>query len=497
MIRSNDALGSSSGQAPHRHRRDHAGCARRSARDPEDRQATARRAARRARRRARAAARAAPLPSAELPVDLARASRHRRRGHRAAARARSRSSTASSRCISASRRGSAILYVATDDPTDDIALAECAAAAEIAVRPMVAETGEVRAALARFYGAEMPSPRIACRLEAGEAAAPRTASARRRRRSARRSRRTTSSTIAQATPREKRAPDGARARTRPRRSSSNASTRRCVARGDARRRRHRACRRARRRASPVRHRRDRRRLRLRSLGSQPARARQRRASRRVERGGRRPAARAPARGRDRSRGAVRPTKKGRSSMVATSCSAISATSRTRERGSRWEVRNVRTARRSLLALAVRSEDGEENAAAIRREQKALARITHPGAVELRDAGTTELGDPYIVLEPLEGRTLDGLVAARTKLLPDDACAGGAAARRRARGCACRGRRSSSRRARERRRRARRLRSRAREAHRRWGRATVSIGDVKTADDPRGSRRRSASARSRR
>jgi hypothetical protein len=86
------------------------------------------------------------------------------------------------------------------------------------------------------------------------------------------------------------------------------------------------------------------------------------------------------------------------------------------------VRNVRTARRSRLALAVRADDGEENAAAIRREQKALARITHPGAVELRDAGTTELGDPYIVLEPLEGRTLDGLVAARTKLASDDACA---------------------------------------------------------------------------
>jgi hypothetical protein len=92
-------------------------------------------------------------------------------------------------------------------------------------------------------------------------------------------------------------------------------------------------------------------------------------------------------------------------------------------GSRWEVRNVRTARRSLLALAVRADDGgDENAGAIRREQKALARITHPGAVELRDAGTTELGDPYVVLEPLEGRTLDGLVVARTKLISDDVCA---------------------------------------------------------------------------
>lgn len=90
--------------------------------------------------------------------------------------------------------------------------------------------------------------------------------------------------------------------------------------------------------------------------------------------------------------------------------------------SRWQVRNVRTARRSVLALAVRSEGDQENAAAIRRQQKALARVSHPGAVELRDAGTTELGDPYVVLEPLEGRTLDGLVAARTKLVLDEACA---------------------------------------------------------------------------
>lgn len=90
--------------------------------------------------------------------------------------------------------------------------------------------------------------------------------------------------------------------------------------------------------------------------------------------------------------------------------------------SRWQVRNVRTARRSVLALAIRSDGGPETGAAIRRQQKALARVTHPGAVELRDAGTTELGDPYVVLEPLEGRTLDGLVAARTKLVANDACA---------------------------------------------------------------------------
>jgi len=89
--------------------------------------------------------------------------------------------------------------------------------------------------------------------------------------------------------------------------------------------------------------------------------------------------------------------------------------------SHWEVRNVRTARRSRLVLAVRSE-GEKNVDAIRNQQKALARITHPGALELRDAGTTELGDPYVVLEQLEGRSLDGLVAAKAKLNVDSVCA---------------------------------------------------------------------------
>ena len=86
--------------------------------------------------------------------------------------------------------------------------------------------------------------------------------------------------------------------------------------------------------------------------------------------------------------------------------------------SHWEVRNVRTARRSRLVLAVRAE-GEESVEAVRNEQKALARVTHPGAHELRDAGTTELGDPYVVLEQLEGRSLDGLVAAKAKLSADD------------------------------------------------------------------------------
>ncbi|MDB4944304.1 MAG: hypothetical protein JWP97_3838 [Labilithrix sp.] len=90
-------------------------------------------------------------------------------------------------------------------------------------------------------------------------------------------------------------------------------------------------------------------------------------------------------------------------------------------GARWEVRNTRTARRALLAFAVRAE-GEGPVNMICAEQKALARVTHHGAVELRDAGTTELGDPYVVLETLGGRTLGGLVASKAKLHVEDVSA---------------------------------------------------------------------------
>ncbi|MBX3224808.1 MAG: PilZ domain-containing protein [Labilithrix sp.] len=90
-------------------------------------------------------------------------------------------------------------------------------------------------------------------------------------------------------------------------------------------------------------------------------------------------------------------------------------------GSRWEVRHLRTARRSLLKVGVRVANDDSDAEAVRREQLALASFNHPGSVDLRDAGTTELGDPYIVVEMLEGRTLEGLVAARGALPPAAAC----------------------------------------------------------------------------
>ena len=83
----------------------------------------------------------------------------------------------------------------------------------------------------------------------------------------------------------------------------------------------------------------------------------------------------------------------------------------------WEVRHLKTARRSVIKIGTRGES-----AGIVREQAALGRVHHPGALELRDAGNTDLGDPYIVVESVEGKTLEGLVAARGQLEPSEAFA---------------------------------------------------------------------------
>jgi len=55
-----------------------------------------------------------------------------------------------------------------------------------------------------------------------------------------------------------------------------------------------------------------------------------------------------------------------------------------------------------------------------REAHALATVRHPGFVEVLDAGVCAAHGPYVVLEMLDGRTLDGILAARRRLSMVDA-----------------------------------------------------------------------------
>ena len=69
----------------------------------------------------------------------------------------------------------------------------------------------------------------------------------------------------------------------------------------------------------------------------------------------------------------------------------------------------------LLNLALLSEDGRER---FRREGSLLARLAHPGIARLLDAGVGARGQPYLVLEHVDGTPIDAFVEQRK--LPVDA-----------------------------------------------------------------------------
>ncbi len=93
------------------------------------------------------------------------------------------------------------------------------------------------------------------------------------------------------------------------------------------------------------------------------------------------------------------------------------------RGTRREVveaRHVQTGRPVVLKLLRRGEISRgEGVKRLGREARALGAVEHPGVVTIFDAGICKVHGPFLVLERLEGRTLDGLLAARGALEPDD------------------------------------------------------------------------------
>lgn len=78
--------------------------------------------------------------------------------------------------------------------------------------------------------------------------------------------------------------------------------------------------------------------------------------------------------------------------------------------------------RELAIKVLREEFANDDAARKRliREAQTLESSRGPYVVELLDASFLENGRPYLVLEMLEGRTLDGILAARRLLPPADA-----------------------------------------------------------------------------
>jgi eukaryotic-like serine/threonine-protein kinase len=77
------------------------------------------------------------------------------------------------------------------------------------------------------------------------------------------------------------------------------------------------------------------------------------------------------------------------------------------------------------AVAIKLLTGEhapnpESQERLLREARALTLARHPNVVTALDAGTTEDGTPYLVMELVEGRTLAGLLASRQKLPLADA-----------------------------------------------------------------------------
>jgi serine/threonine-protein kinase len=82
----------------------------------------------------------------------------------------------------------------------------------------------------------------------------------------------------------------------------------------------------------------------------------------------------------------------------------------------YEAHHKFTRRAVALKLLAEDQRGQkETHQRLLREAHALSAVRHPGFVEVLDAGVCTDNGPYIVLEMLEGRTLDGILAARRRL----------------------------------------------------------------------------------
>jgi serine/threonine-protein kinase len=87
----------------------------------------------------------------------------------------------------------------------------------------------------------------------------------------------------------------------------------------------------------------------------------------------------------------------------------------------YEVEHVELGKRFVLK-ALQRELSRRNdlVARLRNEWRALARLEHPNIVNVTDAGTSETGVPFYVMERLEGETLAQVLHRYRRLLPQHA-----------------------------------------------------------------------------
>jgi eukaryotic-like serine/threonine-protein kinase len=86
-------------------------------------------------------------------------------------------------------------------------------------------------------------------------------------------------------------------------------------------------------------------------------------------------------------------------------------------GSVWVARNVALESQVALKLLRAEFDAEDAGERLLLEARAAARLGHRAIVRIFDFGHTSQGDPFIVMELLEGETVASLVAARGRLAP--------------------------------------------------------------------------------
>lgn len=87
----------------------------------------------------------------------------------------------------------------------------------------------------------------------------------------------------------------------------------------------------------------------------------------------------------------------------------------------YEVEHVELGKRFVLkALQRELARRQDLVARLRNEWRALARLEHPNIVNVTDAGTSQNGVPFYVMERLEGETLSMLLHRQQRLLPQQA-----------------------------------------------------------------------------